>query len=136
MGGNLMKKLLIVAAMAAGALALPGLANAADVTGAWKVAVTFGDMTFHTNCDFKQAAAALSGTCISADPAPDGAPAPKPAVVTGSVDGSNVKFGYDIMLGDMPLHLDYVGVLDASGAAMKGNIGAGDMQIPFTAAKG
>ena len=127
-----MKKLLILAAAAA-ALSLPGLANAADLTGAWKVVVSFGDMTFHTNCDFKQAGNALSGTCISADPAPDGAPAPKPAAVTGTVDGANASFGYDISFGDMMIHLDYKGVVD--GASMKGNIGAGDMQIPFTATK-
>ena len=54
-----MKKLLILAAMA-GAMALPGLANAADITGAWKVAVNVADMTFHSTCDFKQAGAALS----------------------------------------------------------------------------
>ncbi len=129
-----MKKLLIMAA-AAGALVLPGLANAADVSGAWKVTVSFGDMTFHTNCNFTQAAAALTGTCISADMPPEGQPAPKPAAVTGTVDGSNVAFGYDITLGDMPIHLDYKGVLD-SDTSMKGNIGAGDMQIPFTATKG
>ena len=129
-----MNKLLIAAA-AACALSLPGLASAADVTGAWKVVVSFGDMTFHTNCAFTQAGAALSGTCTAADPAPDGAPAPKPTAVTGSVDGSNVKFAYDITMGDMPLHLDYLGVLD-SDTSMKGNIGAGDMQIPFTATKG
>jgi hypothetical protein len=129
-----MKKLLILAAAAA-ALTLPGLASAADLTGAWKVTVSFGDMTFHTNCAFTQNAAALTGACTPADPPADGAPAPKPAPVTGSVDGSNVKFSYDIMLGDMPLHLDYVGALE-SDTSMKGNIGAGDMQIPFTATKG
>ncbi len=129
-----MNKLLIAAA-AACALTLPGLASAADASGAWKVVVTFGDMTFHTNCALTQTGAALAGTCTSADPAPDGAPAPKPAAVTGSVDGSNVKFAYDITMGDMPLHLEYAGVMDTP-ASMKGNIGAGDMQIPFTATKG
>ena len=129
-----MKKLLILAA-AAGALILPGLANAADVSGAWKVVVTFGEMTFHTNCAFTQSGAALTGTCTPADPPQPGADAPKPAAVTGSVDGSNVKFGYDINIADMMLHLDYAGVLD-SDTSMKGNIGAGDMQIPFTATKG
>jgi len=129
-----MKKLLILAA-AAGALALPGLASAADLSGAWKLAVSAGDMTFHTNCSFTQAAAALTGSCISADPAPDGAPAPKPSAVTGTVDGSNVKFGYDVTFGDMTIHLDYSGALD-SDTSMKGNIGVADMQIPFTATKG
>ncbi len=55
--------------------------------------------------------------------------------MTGSVDGSNVAFAYDVSFGDMPLHLEYKGAL-ASDTSMKGNIGAGDMQIPFTATKG
>ncbi len=129
-----MKKLLILAAMA-GAVALPGLANAADVTGPWKLAVSFGDMTFHTNCDFKQAGPALAGTCTPADAPPDGGAPPKPAPVTGSVDGSNVKFAYDISFGDMMIHLDYSGAL-SSDTAMKGTIGVADMQVPFTGTKG
>ena len=129
-----MNKLLIAAAMA-GALALPGLANAADVTGPWKVEVSFGDMTFHTNCDFKQAGAALTGTCTPADAPPGGGDKPAGAPVTGSVDGSNVKFAYDITFGDMKIHLDYSGAL-SSDTAMAGNIGVGDMQVPFKAAKG
>ena len=129
-----MKKLLIAAA-ALGALSLPGLANAADVTGAWKLAVSFGDMTFHTNCNFTQAGAALTGTCTPADAPPGGGDAPKPAPVTGSVDGSNVKFAYEVSFGDMKLMLNYTGALDTD-TSMKGNIGVGDMQIPFTATKG
>ena len=129
-----MKKLLILAAMA-GAMALPGLANAADITGAWKVAVNVADMTFHSTCDFKQAGGALTGTCVSSDPAPDGAPAPKPAALTGTVDGSNVKFGYDISFGDMQLHLDYTAAL-SSDTAMAGKLAVAGMEGTFTAAKG
>ena len=128
-----MKKLLLMAA-AAGALGLPGLACAADVTGLWKVTVSAGDMMFHSNCDLKQAGAALSGTCVSTDP-PQGGDAPKPAPVTGSVDGSNVKFAYDVSFGDMKLHLDHAGTL-TSDTAMSGKISVADMQIDFTATKG
>ena len=127
-----MKKLLILAAAAA-ALGLPGLASAADVTGAWKVAVVVGDMTYHTNCNFTQAAAALTGTCVSADAPPDGT-TNKPSPATGTVDGSKVKFSYDVSFGDMQLHLDYAGAL-SSDTAMAGKVSVAGMDIDFTAAK-
>ncbi len=127
-----MNKLLIVAA-AAGALALPGLASAADASGVWKLATVVGDMTYHTNCTFTAAAPALTGTCVAADPAPDGA-APKPATITGSVDGAKVKFSYDVSFGDMQLHLDYAGAM-TSDTAMAGKVSVAGMDLDFTAAK-
>ena len=129
-----MKKLLILAAMA-GAMALPGLANAADVTGAWKVVIGVADMSFHADCNFTQTAGALTGTCVPSDPPQDGAPAPKPSPVTGAVDGSNVKFGYDISFGDMMLHLDYAGAL-SSDTAMAGKLSVAGMDGTFTGTKG
>ena len=129
-----MNKFLIGAA-AACALMLPGLASAADVSGAWKVVISVADMSFHANCTFAQAAAALTGTCVPADPPADGAPAPKPSATTGSVDGSNVKFGYDISFGDMMLHLDYTGAL-TSDTAMAGKLDVAGMEGTFTATKG
>jgi hypothetical protein len=129
-----MKKLLIIAAAAIGALSLPGLASAADVSGAWKVAINVADMTFHSNCTFTQTAGALTGSCISADPPPDGGDAPKPSAITGSVDGQNVKWGYDISFGDMMLHLDYSGAL-SSDTAMAGKLSVAGMDGAFTATK-
>lgn len=129
-----MKKLLLIAAAAA-ALGLPGLACAADVTGTWKVTVSAGDMMFHSNCNLKQAGAALTGTCVSTDAPPGGGDAPKPADVTGSVDGNTVKFAYDVSFGDMKIHLDHAGTL-TSDTAMAGKISVADMQIDFTATKG
>jgi hypothetical protein len=127
-----MKKLLILAA-AAGALALPGLANAADATGTWAVAISIADMTFHTNCAFKQDGATLSGTCTPADAPPGGDP-PKPAVITGSVDGQTVKWGYDVSIGDMMFHVDFTGAL-SSDTAMKGKFEVSGMDGDFTATK-
>ena len=115
-------------------MTLPGLANAADASGAWKLATVVGDMTYHTNCSFTQAAAALTGTCVAADASPDGS-APKPANITGSVDGSNVKFSYDVSFGDMQLHLDYAGALK-SDTAMAGKVSVAGMDLDFTATKG
>jgi hypothetical protein len=124
----------MISAVAAAALSLPGLAHAADVTGAWKLAINIADMTFHTNCAFTQAGATLSGTCTPAD-APPGGDAPKPAMVAGSVDGQNVKFGYDIEFGDMKLHVDYSGAL-SSDTAMAGKFDVSGMEGAFTATKG
>ncbi len=128
-----MNKLLIGAAVAC-ALSLPGLANAADASGAWKLATVVGDMTYHTNCSFTQAAAALTGTCVAADATPDGSPA-KPSNITGSVDGSNVKFSYDVSFGDMQLHLDYSGALK-SDTAIAGKVSVAGMDLDFTGTKG
>jgi hypothetical protein len=128
-------KTILIAAAAAGALALPGLASAADVSGAWKVVVSASDMTFHTDCALKQAGAALSGTCVSADPPPDGGAAPKPSTVTGAIDGSNVKFGYDVSFGDMNMHIDYTGALK-SDTAMDGKISVAGQDGTFTGTKG
>ncbi len=127
-----MKKLFVVAA-AACALALPGLANAA-VNGAWTLMISAADMTYHASCNFTQTGGDLSGTCTPTDPAPDGGAAPKPSPVTGTVDGSNVKFGYDISFGDMPLHLDYTGAL-SSDTAMAGKLEVAGMEGTFTATK-
>ena len=127
-------KMLLIAAAAASVLALPGLANAADVTGAWTVVISAADMTFHATCNFAQTGGDLAGTCAPTDPSPDGSPAPKPSAVTGKVDGSNVKFGYDISFGDMPLHLDYTGAL-SSDTAMAGKLAVAGMEGTFTATK-
>lgn len=128
-----MTKFLIGAAVA-GALALPGFASAADVTGAWTLVINAADMTFHAKCALKQDGAALSGTCPPADAPPDGGDAPKPSAVTGAVDGSNVKFGYDISFGDMTMHLDYAGALK-SDTAMDGKLEVAGMDGTFTATK-
>ena len=128
-----MNKLIILAAAAA-ALSLPGMASAADVSGAWKLTVNVGDMTYHTNCALTQDGAMLSGTCTPADAPPDGADAPKPAAVTGTVDGSNVKFAYDMSFGDMMIHLAYTGAL-TSDTAMTGKLNVADMDVDFTGAK-
>ena len=61
-----MKKLLMIAGCL-GALALPGLASAADLTGSWKLVVSVADMTVHVSCDLKQSGADLSGACNRTD---------------------------------------------------------------------
>jgi hypothetical protein len=129
-----MNKLLMIAAAAAAALSLPGLASAADVSGAWKVTTNAGDMMYHSTCNFTLAGGALTGTCVSTDASPDGS-APKPSTIVGSASGSTAKWGYDITFGDMMLHLDYVGTL-SSDTAMAGKVSVAGMDLDFTATKG
>ena len=125
-----MKKLSIALACL-GAIALPGLASAADLSGAWKLVVAVGGMTIHVSCDLKQSGADLSGTCNRTD-----AEAPeKPTAITGKVDGSAVSWSYSISMGDMPLKLDYSGNA-ASDTAMSGKISVAGMDGTFTGTKG
>ncbi len=125
-----MKKLVIGAACAA-ALALPGLASAADLSGAWKLVVNVGGMTVHVSCDLKQSGADLSGTCNRTDPEA----VEKPTPTTGKVDGSTAAFSYSVSFGDMPLKLDYTGAVK-SDTAMDGKISVAGMDGTFTGTKG
>jgi hypothetical protein len=125
-----MKKLSIVAACL-GALALPGLASAADLSGAWKLVVNVGDMTVHVSCDLKQSGADLSGSCGRTD---EGS-VEKPAAVTGKVDGSAATWSYSVSFGDMPLKLDYAGAVK-SATAMDGKISVAGQDGTFVGTKG
>ena len=125
-----MKKLSIALACV-GALALPGLASAADLSGGWKLVIDVAGMTVHVSCDLKQAGADLSGTCNRTDgDAPE-----KPAAITGKVDGSTAAWSYSISFGDMPLKLDYTGAVK-SDTAMDGKISVAGMDGTFTGTKG
>ncbi len=119
-----MKKLALIAAVL---LLAPGVAAAADLTGAWTISTNVNDMPFTIVCNLTQTGAALGGTCGVKD-APD-----KPSVLTGAVDGDNAKWAYDVTFQDMPLHIAFAGV--AKDAAMTGTITVLDMPSPFTAVK-
>ena len=125
-----MKKLAILAACL-GAVALPGLASAADLTGAWKLVVNVAGMTVQVSCNLKQSGADLTGTCNRTDgDAPE-----KPAAITGKVDGSTAAWSYSVSFGDMPLKLDYSGNVK-SDTAMDGKISVAGMDGTFTGTKG
>lgn len=125
-----MKKLMLAAACL-GAMALPGLASAADLSGPWKLVVDVAGMTVHIGCDLKQSGADLSGTCNRTDgDAPE-----KPAAITGKVDGSVATWSYSVSFGDMPLKLDYTGNVK-SDTAMDGKISVAGMDGTFTGTKG
>ncbi len=55
-----MKKLLLIAAAV---LLAPGIAAAADISGAWKITTNANGQDLVVNCNFAQSGSALSGTC-------------------------------------------------------------------------
>ncbi len=121
-----MKTLLITAAAAA--LLAPAIAAAADLTGAWKVDLEIAGMMYHAACTMKEDGAALTGTCSGTDANP------MPVPMTGTVDGANVKWAYDITYEGNPMHVAYTGALK-SDTAMDGAVDVQIAQGTFTAAK-
>ena len=124
-------KTLSIALACLGAMALPGLASAADLSGPWKLVANVAGMTVNIGCNLKQTGADLSGTCGRTDgDAPE-----KPAAVTGKVDGSVATWSYSVTFSDMPLKLDYTGNVK-SDTAMDGKISVAGMDGTFTGTKG
>ena len=120
-----MNRLAMIAALAALA---PGVAAAADLSGAWKIVANVNDMPVPVACKFTETGAALSGTCGRTD-APE-----TPGAVTGTVDGSTVKWAYDVKFQDMPLHVAYTGTI-TSDTAMSGTLDVAGGSGTFTASK-
>jgi hypothetical protein len=117
----------LIAAAAAAALLAPGIAAAADLTGAWKIDLDIGGMQFHADCKMTQTAAALTGSCAGADGAP-------PSAMTGTVEGSTAKFAYDITYQGNPMHVAYTGEVK-SDKAIEGAVDVQIAQGTFKAAK-
>ena len=116
------------AAMMAAAILLPGAANAADLTGAWKVDSSVGATPISINCHLVQTGAALSGDCA---PATGNA---GPTALTGTVDGAKAAWGYDVTYNGKPAHVGYEADIK-SDAAMTGTLSLSGRPSPFTAAK-
>ena len=121
-----MRKLLLISALA---LLAPSAASAADLSGAWKIVADVGGMMVDVGCTFTQQGANLTGTCARTD-----TPGEKPAAVTGTLDGSTVKWAYDVTFNDMPLHVAYTGQA-TSDTAMTGTIDVLGTSGTFTASK-
>ncbi len=121
-----MKRLMAITVAAL--LGAPGLAAAADLTGAWTVKTNVGGMEYIVACKMAQAGAALTGTCGLADGSD------KPSPLTGTQTGSDVAWGYDVDFGGNPLHVDFKGKL-TSDTAMTGAVDVLGMGGDFSAAK-
>jgi hypothetical protein len=99
---------------AAAALA-PVLASAADFSGNWKLDNTFNGSVSSIQCTLQQADNKLTGSCK-----PD-LPGMEAAKLTGTVQGSNARWGYDLVFNGKPARVDYEVALAADGS-VSGNL--------------
>jgi hypothetical protein len=100
--------------VAAAALA-PALASAADFSGAWKLDNTFNGSVSAIHCTLVQTKDALTGSCK-----PD-IPGMEASKLTGTVNGSNAKWGYDLVFNGKPARVDFEVALAADGS-LAGNL--------------
>lgn len=98
-----------------GAAIAPALASAADISGTWKFDNTFNGNVSVINCTLVQAGAALSGSC---KPDAQGMEASK---LTGTIKGSEAKWGYDLVFNGRPARVDFEMKLAADGS-LAGNL--------------
>lgn len=106
----------------------PGAAFAADFGGTWKIDNVFNGATSVITCTLVQADDKLSGSCRPEIP---GIAA---SDLTGTVDGSRAKWGYDVVFNGNAARVDYVVELGGDGA-LKGNLLRNGSPSPITGAK-
>ena len=107
-----MMKLMHIVAVAAFA---PVLASAADLSGTWKLENTFNGKVSAIYCTLVQTGTALAGSCKPDVPGMEASP------LTGTVNGSSAKWGYDLVFNGKPARVDYEAALAADGS-MAGNL--------------
>jgi hypothetical protein len=101
----------------------PVLASAADFSGTWKLDNNFNGKVSVVHCTLVQAKNALTGSCK-----PDGMEGTK---LTGTVDGSKAKWGYDLVFNGKPARVDFEVTLAADGS-MAGNLLRNGSGSPIT----
>jgi opacity protein-like surface antigen len=106
----------------------PGAASAADFSGTWKIDNLFNGSSSNITCTIVQAGDALTGSC---KPELPGIAA---SSLTGAVDGSNAKWGYDVVFNGNAARVDYVAELAADGT-FKGSLLRNGSPSPITGVK-
>ena len=106
----------------------PCAAWAADFSGTWRVDNLFNGQSAIITCTLVQAGNALTGSCK-----PE-IPGIAPTDLTGTVDGSSAKLGYDVVFNGNKARVDYVAELAADGT-LKGNVLRNGSPSPITAKK-
>jgi hypothetical protein len=106
----------------------PSAAWAADFSGTWRIDNVFNGASAIITCTLVQAASALTGSCRPEIP---GVAA---SDLTGTVDGANAKWGYDVVFNGNAARVDYVAELAADGT-LKGNVLRNGSPSPITAVK-
>jgi len=107
---------------------VPGAAFAADFSGTWKIENLFNGAAAIISCTIVQTGNELTGSC---KPQIDGIP---PTALTGTVNGSSAKWGYDVVFNGNPARVDYVADLAADGT-LKGSLLRNGSPSPITAVK-
>lgn len=107
---------------------VPGAAWAADFSGTWRIDNLFNGASAIITCTLVQSGNALSGSCKPEIP---GIAA---SDLAGTVDGSNAKWGYDVVFNGNPARVDYVAELAADGT-LKGDLLRNGSPSPITARK-
>jgi hypothetical protein len=93
----------------------PALAAAADFTGTWKLDNTFNGSVSVVHCTLAQSGNTLTGTCK-----PD-LPGMEASKLTGSVNESQAKWGYDLVFNGNAARVDFHVTLTADGV-MSGSL--------------
>ena len=106
----------------------PGAARAADFSGVWRIDNLFNGASAIITCTLAQAGNALTGSCK-----PE-IPGIAPSDLTGTVEGSSAKWGYDVVFNGNKARVDYVAELAADGT-LKGNVLRNGSPSPITAVK-
>jgi hypothetical protein len=106
----------------------PGVAWAADFSGTWKIDNVFNGSSAVITCTIVQSGNTLSGSCR-----PE-VPGIAASDLSGTVDGSSAKWGYDVVFNGNPARVDYEAELAADGT-LKGNLLRNGTPSPITAVK-
>lgn len=93
----------------------PALASAADFSGTWKLDNTFNGAVTAIYCTIVQEGDELSGSCR-----PD-VPGLASEELTGTVTGSDARWGYDLVFNGNPARVDYEVTLAEDGS-VSGNL--------------
>ena len=98
-----------IAYLIAATVLAPALASAADFSGSWKLDNTFNGKVSAINCTLVQKSNSLSGSCKPDIAGMDA------SSLTGTVTGSNAKWGYDLVFNGKPARVDFEVALAADG---------------------
>jgi hypothetical protein len=114
--------------LAAAIALVPGAAFAADFSGAWRIDNLFNGASAIIVCTLVQSGNDLSGTCKPDMPNIAG------SALTGTVDGSSAKWGYDVVFNGNNARVDFVAELGADGT-LKGSVLRNGNPSPITGTK-
>jgi hypothetical protein len=106
----------------------PSAAFAADFSGTWRIDNLFNGASAIIMCTLAQSGNTLTGSCKPDIPGIAG------ASLTGTVDGANAKWGYDVVFNGNNARVDFVAELAADGT-LQGNVLRNGSPSPITGAK-